>query len=211
MLESLLGPIFTEFDRLFRCALIFRDGEVPFVPEPGPAELQNDFRSGDDCADELANSVGVGGVLTMTGAGLSPVGGVRGGSAVSTFGCTLDRLSVAATLAAAGGSIMGGTFGGLGSAPGVACCSLGLLGGGRESASDCRSGLELLELFFPLKMPLNLPPGEGDRRLGLCGGSKLVLLRRTRSSLDSTETDRFDGKVDDLEALLLESTSVAGD
>lgn len=130
---------------------------------------------------------------------------------MSTVGWTLDRLSVAATLAAAGGSIIGGTFGGLGSAPGVACCLLALSDGGRESVADCRSGLELLELFFPLKMPLNFPPGDGDRRLGLCRGSKLVLLRRTRSSLDSTETDRFDGKVDDLEALLLESMSVAGD
>lgn len=69
-------------------------------------------------------------------------------------------------------------------------------------------------LFFPLNIPLNLPPGDGDRRLGLWGGSKLVLLRRTRSSLgslDSIETDRLDGKVEDLDALLLESTSVAGD
>lgn len=111
MLDSLLGPMFTDPDRLLRCAFIFREGEVPFVLELGPGAFQNDFRSGDDCADEWANSVGVGGVLTMTGAGLSPVGGVRGGSAVSTFGCTLDRLSEGATLAGAGGSIMGGTFG----------------------------------------------------------------------------------------------------
>jgi hypothetical protein len=84
--ESLLGPMVTELDRLLRCALIAREEEVPFVPAPWPALPQKDLLSGDDWPDALASSVGVGGVFTMTGAGLSPLGGVRGGRFVSTFG-----------------------------------------------------------------------------------------------------------------------------
>lgn len=55
-------------------------------------------------------SVGVGGVLTMTGLGacLSPRGGVLGGASSSTFG-VLDRgdLPLEATFAGTGGSRMG--------------------------------------------------------------------------------------------------------
>lgn len=204
MLESLLGPMLAEPDWVLRCVFMVRAGGEPFAPEAGPEPFQNDLRSGDDCAEEWAKSTGVGGVLTMTGAGLSPVGGVLGGRPVSTFGCcTLDRLSDGATLAAAGGSIMGGTCAGSGSAPGVACCLPE--GGGRFLDGLCRSGLELLELFLGLKMPLNLPPGDCDRRDGLCGGRRPVLLRPILRSFGSMDTDRLGGNVADLAVLLLES------
>lgn len=85
-------------------------------------------------------------------------------------------------------------------------CSLCASGGGRGSLEGRRSGLELLPLLFlGLKMPLNLVPGEAERRLELWGGSRPVLLRPIRNSLESVESERLAGKVDDLDALLLES------
>lgn len=128
---------------------------------------QMDFRSGEDWPDLLANSVGVGGVFTITGAGLSPLGGVRGGIFVSTLGWTLARLSGEATLAAAGGSRTGKLWSDSGSTDMVGCSSR-VSSGGWGSLAGRRSGLELFpELFFGLKISFNLPAGEGERRAEL--------------------------------------------
>jgi hypothetical protein len=198
--------MFAELDRLLLLALMLCEEGRPFVPGLLVGLPQKDLRSGDDWPDLLANSVGVGGVFTITGAGLSPFGGVRGGIFVSTLGWTLARFSGEASLAVAGGSRTGKFWSDSGSTDMVGCCSSRVSTGGWGSLPGRRSGLELFpEVLLGLKMSFNLPAGEGERRAEVWGGTKPVLLRLTRRSFDSTESDRVGGNVDDFEVLLLES------
>lgn len=160
--------MFCELDRLLLFALMLCEEGRPFVPGLLVGLPQKDFRSGDDWPDRLGNSVGVGGVFTITGAGLSPLGGVRGGIFVSTLGWTLARLSGEATLATAGGSRTGNFWVNSGSTDRVGCCSSRVSSNCWGSLTGRRSGLELLpEFFLGLKMSFNLPPGDGERRVEL--------------------------------------------
>lgn len=214
-MDNLLGPSVTDADRALRCVLRVCVGECPSDKEGLEVFQEALLLSGVELADPDL-STGVGGVLTMTGAGFSSVDGVRGRMSVSIFGCTLVRRSGEAILAAAGGSRIGGSSGGPESAIVVGCCCcccccLPTSEDGRWSLEGRRSGLVLLldaADFLDLNIPFILTPGDGDRRVGLCGGSKPVLLRPRRDSLDSTESDRWLGNVDALDALSLESMSV---
>ena len=109
MLESLLGAITADPDLALRCALMLcNDGLLPSKLTRKPPPFRADLVSGEDPRTESPLSVGVGGVLTITGAALSDVGGVRGGFVSSDGGC-LERRSADDTLTAAGGSMtMGG-------------------------------------------------------------------------------------------------------
>lgn len=126
----------------------------------------------------------------MTGAGVSPVDGVRGRfTSVSSFGCTLDGLFGEATWAGGGGSRTGALSELMDAALEAGRCFSSTACW--LSATGCRSGLVVLaEFFLDLKMPMILPPGEGERRVGLCGGKRLVAARPSRDSLESAESDR---------------------
>jgi hypothetical protein len=80
LLESLLGPNDVVVDLTRRCDIIFPEGDVMTLgfdaTEPGVLRSEADGKRG------ALGSVGVGGVLTMTGAD-SGRGGVCGSSAVS--------------------------------------------------------------------------------------------------------------------------------
>lgn len=80
MLESLLGPIFPEPARFRFCDIIFPVGELPFAFASDEACLAAVDRS-----RGKPGSVGVGGVFTICGLEGSVVGGVRGGSVVSSL------------------------------------------------------------------------------------------------------------------------------
>jgi hypothetical protein len=80
LLESLLGPNVVDADLTRRCDIIFPEGDVMTLgfeaAEPGVPRSEAGGKRG------APESVGVGGVFTMTGAG-SVRGGVRGRSTVS--------------------------------------------------------------------------------------------------------------------------------
>jgi hypothetical protein len=170
-LESLLGPALPE--RSLRCpGTAEPDACVPF-DSAVPVDSDVLGRVGVDLAELGMNrgSVGVGGVLTMAGAGLPADGGVRGGAWVSIFGWDLGLVSVEA-LRLESESL--GLESNLGSG-GTGGMSPEVTGRSRsESLAADFSGLELLFklelLFFDRKMPLILPAGDGDRLAVLSGG-----------------------------------------
>lgn len=90
---------------------MFRQTEPPSALEDGLDACSDLLLSGEEAVEERVPSVGVGGVLTMTGASFSLPVGVRGGFDVSILGGALDLRSGDATLAAAGGSRTGGMRG----------------------------------------------------------------------------------------------------
>lgn len=105
ILEGLLGPMLADPDLLRRWVLIFRRG--PLLSELGAGlEVFHGAVLSGDGGKTVSGSFGVGGVFTIEGAGIDvSVGGVRG-RAVSSLGGGRERLSEAAILAAAGGSMM---------------------------------------------------------------------------------------------------------
>jgi hypothetical protein len=81
--ESLLGPKAAEFDRTRRCDIILPDGDVTTfgLDEAAGSDAPRSRLVEANLGD--SDSVGVGGVLTITGAMLSFAGGVWGRTFVS--------------------------------------------------------------------------------------------------------------------------------
>lgn len=75
MLDSLLGPSVADPDLIRRCEIILPDGDV--------TTLELELTGLDDGNRGELVSVGVGGVFTIIGAGISEAGGVLGGTLVS--------------------------------------------------------------------------------------------------------------------------------
>jgi len=198
MLDSLLGPALPE--RSLRCpGTAAPEGGVPFDAVV-LAESAVPGLPGVDVAEPFKKKgfVGVGGVLTMTGAGLSADGGVRGGACGSICGRDLDRdrLSVEDLCVESESLEVESSFG----RGGTGGISWDEIGRSRSvSLAPDFSGLELLFrlelLFFDRKIPLILPAGDGDRFAVFCGGWRLVLLRLNRDS-ESPELDDWLGNVD---------------
>lgn len=144
-----------------------------------PPALAGELLTGESLSVGWLGSVGVGGVLTITGVPFSAVGGVRGGLLVSTFWPRERRRnrSVGAVLEVSGTSAdwLKSVF----SEPFAF-----LLGSCLASDDDVvgrRSGLglpvvlELAELFLVLKTSRNRPPGETDLFDCWRGGASSVL------------------------------------
>lgn len=103
IVDSLLGTIVAEPDFDLRWEFMARVGDVPSV---GLLDPTGPRLSGEGGEKAFEGSVGVGGVLTMTGLSRSTVGGVLGASS-STLGLDRGDLVGDATLTGAGGSRTG--------------------------------------------------------------------------------------------------------
>lgn len=199
ILDNLLGPKVPDPDLILRCDIMFPDGEVTtFEFVLIGSGIDRSLLGGNRGEPE---SVGVGGVLTMIGAGLSAAGGVSGTALVSIV-CSfpvlglsgddaLEFSSVDVCLSGKIDPILDATLLLLPSVPAAFSFTA-------KTPLAFRSGL-----VFGLPLPLlgvkacfNLPTGEGDRFSEPFVGGRRVLSESDGAEAEATTTSVDLGKVE---------------
>lgn len=204
MLDSLLGPRPVELALPRRCWIMLPGEALVCGGDPAGASL-----AGVNWNVGWLWSVGVGGVLTMTGVALSPAGGVCGRWVVSTFWPRERRrirsedATFVASVCFLGDSLAWAS--GLGKLVAEAedvearskSVAAAILRSGLELAALAESLLLPVVLFFGLNASLSRPTGDGDRLALNCGGARPVLLV-TRGGANSRPSALGRGKLDEL-------------